>query len=45
MLRKDNKVLLVDVSHLPARFGKAAAPPSEIAQAVGSAVLGCWTGA
>ena len=45
VLRKDNKVLLVDVSHLPAQFGKSGSPPSEIAQAVGIAVLGCWTGA
>ena len=45
VLRKDNKVLLVDVAHLPAQFGKSGSPPSEIAQAVGGAVLGCWTGA
>jgi hypothetical protein len=45
VLRKDTKVLLVDVSHLPAQFGKSGSPPSEIAQAVGRAILGCWTGA
>jgi hypothetical protein len=45
VLRKDWKVLLVDVSHLPAQFGNPPRPPSEIAQNVGSTLLGCWTGA
>ena len=45
VLRKDTKVLLVDVSHLPAQFGQPPAPPSQVSQAIGGAVLSCWTGA
>jgi hypothetical protein len=44
VVRKDYKVLLVDTSGLPARFG-ASKSRSEIAVSVGLTVLGCWTGA
>ena len=45
VVRKDDKVLFVDISHLPARFG---APPSARGNAalnVAITIMGCWTGA
>jgi hypothetical protein len=45
VVRKDTKVLLVDVSRLTADLG---VPPEKADQAAGNvaaAVLGCWTGA
>jgi len=45
VVRKDYRVLLVDVSHLPARFGKPPAPRSDIAAGVAAVIMGCWTGA
>ncbi len=43
-VRKDNKVLIVDVSKLPAQFG---APPQDRggnASTIATVILGCWTG-
>jgi hypothetical protein len=44
VVRKDWKVLLVDVSHLPDTFGHPPTTASEIAVAVADVVLGCWAG-
>jgi len=45
VVRKDWKVLHVDISKLPAQFGQPPAPRSQIANKVGVTVMGCWTGA
>jgi hypothetical protein len=45
VVRKDYKVLLVDISGLPARFGKPPDSPGDIAVNVAAAILDCWTGA
>jgi len=45
VVRKDYKVLLVDVSKLPANFGVPSDTRSNIAINVAVAILGCWTGA
>ncbi|TMK54264.1 MAG: hypothetical protein E6G60_22385 [Actinobacteria bacterium] len=45
VVRKDYKVLLVDTSGLPARFGPFSANRAKTAIDVGVTVLGCWTGA
>lgn len=44
VLRKDTKVLLVDVTDLPATFGNPAVPRAQAALLITKAVLGCWTG-
>jgi hypothetical protein len=43
-VRKDAKVLQVDVSRLPARFGQPPFPRAIAAFNVASTVMGCWTG-
>ncbi len=45
VVRKDYKVLLVDVTKLPARFGVPADTRGNVAINVGVTLLGCWTGA
>ncbi|MDQ1477987.1 MAG: hypothetical protein QOE62_3216 [Actinomycetota bacterium] len=45
VVRKDYRVLLVDVSHLPAKFGQPPAAPIDVAISVATTVMGCWTGA
>jgi hypothetical protein len=45
VVRKDNRVLLIDVSKLPAKFGIGSAQRSETAVSVAATVMGCWTGA
>ena len=45
VVRKDYKVLLVDTSGLPDRFGPFSANRAKTAIDVGVTVLGCWTGA
>jgi hypothetical protein len=45
VVQKDNKVLTVDISHLPAALGPQHQTPSEVAQSVGGVIMGCWTGA
>ncbi len=42
--RKDNKVLVVDVSGLPASFGHPASARWEVAQTVTDIVFACWRG-
>ena len=44
VVRKDWKVLLVDVSGLPSRFGTPSAPRGLVAQGVAELILGCWSG-
>ena len=44
VVRKDWKVLLVDSSGLPARFGVPPDPSSDAAVAVAEVILGCWAG-
>ena len=45
VIRKDYKVLTVDVSKLPAQFGVPVAPRGDVAINVASTLMGCWTGA
>ena len=45
VVRKDYKVLLVDISGLPAQFGKPLHTQGEIAIDVAAAIMDCWTGA
>ena len=44
VVRKDWKVLLVDVSGLPASFGKPATSRGDVAYTVADLILGCWDG-
>jgi hypothetical protein len=45
VVRKDNKVLIVDVSKLPAAFGQPPQTQSTISESLAAVILGCWTGA
>lgn len=45
VVRKDYKVLFVDISRLPARFGAPPTPRSNAALNVATTIMGCWTGA
>jgi hypothetical protein len=42
VVRKGDKVLLVDVSKLPPRFGKPANTRNDVATAFAVIILGCW---
>ncbi len=44
VVRKDWKVLLVDTSGLPARFGEPPIPAADVAVTVADLILGCWNG-
>jgi hypothetical protein len=44
VVRKDYKVLLVDDTGLPAKFGTPPTTPGNIAVTVADVVLGCWAG-
>ena len=44
VVRKDNKVLTVDVSKLPAQFGTPPQNPVGNSQTIAVTLLGCWTG-
>jgi hypothetical protein len=44
VVRKDFKVLLVDVTKLPAEFGVPSASRGDVAINVAATVMGCWTG-
>jgi len=44
VVRKDYKVLRIDVTGLPKIFGKLSLPRFAIAANVASTILGCWTG-
>jgi hypothetical protein len=43
-VRKDWKVLLVDVSGLPSQFGVPATSATDVAFTVADLILGCWNG-
>ena len=45
VVRKDYKVLFVDVSHLPDSFGSPPISKAQVAQVVGATIMECWTGA
>ena len=44
VVRKDDKVMLVDVTHLPPALGKQKLAPADVAETVAVTILGCWTG-
>lgn len=44
VVRKDWKVLLVDVSKLPPQFGVPATSSAAVAVTVADVILGCWNG-
>ncbi len=43
IMRKDTQVLTVDVTGLPARFGRPSVSRSDAALLITNAVLGCWS--
>ena len=45
VVRKDYKVLLVDISGLPTKFGAYGEPRASVALDVAATIMGCWTGA
>jgi hypothetical protein len=45
VVRKDYKVLLVDISGLPAQFGVPSTSSADIAITVADVIMGCWSGA
>jgi hypothetical protein len=45
VVRKDYKVLLVDISGLPAQFGAPPYTRADIAIKVAATIMDCWTGA
>ncbi len=45
VVRKDYKVLLVDISGLPQQFGSPPDSRANIALNVAATIMGCWTGA
>jgi len=44
VVRKDYKVLLIDVSGLPAQFGVPPTSSADIAVTVADIIMGCWSG-
>ncbi len=44
VVRKDSKVLLVDVSGLPAEFGQPPTTSGNVALTVADVILACWSG-
>jgi len=44
VVRKDNKVLVVDVSKLPAQFGAPPLSRTVASENIAVTLLGCWTG-
>jgi hypothetical protein len=45
VVRKDFKILLIDVTKLPAQFGVPVASRGDVAINVAETIMGCWTGA
>jgi hypothetical protein len=43
VVRKDNKVLTVDVRDLPPRFGNPPDTRANVAISVAATIMGCWT--
>jgi hypothetical protein len=44
VVRKDDNVLVVDASKLPAEFSKLKLAPADVASSVAMTILGCWKG-
>jgi hypothetical protein len=44
VVRKDWKILLVDISGLPPQFGVPPTSSGDVAVTVGDVILGCWAG-
>jgi hypothetical protein len=44
IVRKDWKVLEVNIAGLPAEFGKPTTPRADISYTVADIILGCWAG-
>ncbi len=44
VMRRDTKVMLVDVTQLPATFGNPPSPRGDAARLIMKAVLNCWVG-
>lgn len=44
VVRKDWKILLVDITGLPSEFGSPPTPSSDVAATVADIILGCWAG-
>lgn len=44
VVRKDWKILLVDITGLPSRFGLPPTSSSDVAATVAFIILGCWAG-
>ena len=44
VVRKDYKVLLVNITGLPAHFGAPAENRADVAIKVAATIMGCWTG-
>ena len=44
VVRKDWKVLLVDVTGLPSEFGRPPTSSGDVAATVADVILGCWSG-
>jgi len=44
VVRKDNLVLLVDVTHLSAQFGVPSSPKADVSLSIAATIMGCWTG-
>ncbi|MGH9017859.1 MAG: hypothetical protein ACRDY1_08955 [Acidimicrobiales bacterium] len=44
VVRKDWKVLLVDITNLPPQFGVPPTSKADIADSVSDVILGCWAG-
>ena len=44
VLRRDTKVMLVDVTQLPGTFGNPPSPRGDAARLIMKAVLNCWVG-
>ena len=45
VVRKDYKVLTVDISKLPAHFGVPPDSRADVALNTAATIMGCWTGA
>jgi hypothetical protein len=45
VVRKDWKVLYIDISHLPPQFGQPSQSASDAALSVAATILSCWSGA
>ena len=43
VVRKDQLVLLVDVSQLPTAFGTPSSPRADVSLSVAATIMGCWT--